>query len=391
MGYRLSKYGQEGFDVANSEVVREFLKKPENFDDFAKIYGNVYGEKKDAFDLFEQGVFTVLFRDSKQIPSSADVTNFLNKYDDGLKKFPSIRDKLVNTESLLGEVEQQGQIIAKQQDDTLASVLGKNKDKYVSVDERGIVSLNTPELTDSVRKAFVGAAGDKKSAVDRNEFLALRKIALSDKDATESFRNNVMRIVADQPNPVQFLKDNRDLVLPLYRGNSKDFKLAEDILSGVEMAALTPMRNIPATTAVPEVGAKTGIGLSSIISKLTNPILSGSTATAQIFSKVLAKQIELSKDKATKQILANPTSFRESLEKAALIKDDPKGIAKELVGAIDFSPVANFFAKAGARSGIVAIQPNGNVVVNVGGQNYEMSVDDITKENIDYIKQQQGQ
>ena len=270
-------------------------------------------------------------------------------------------------------------------------MLGKNKDKYVSVDERGIVSLNTPELTDSVRKAFVGAAGDKKSAVDRNEFLALRKIALSDKDATESFRNNVMRIVADQPNPVQFLKDNRDLVLPLYRGNSKDFKLAEDILSGVEMAALTPMRNIPATTAVPEVGAKTGIGLSSIISKLTNPILSGSTATAQIFSKVLAKQIELSKDKATKQILANPTSFRESLEKAALIKDDPKGIAKELVGAIDFSPVANFFAKAGARSGIVAIQPNGNVVVNVGGQNYEMSVDDITKENIDYIKQQQGQ
>lgn len=391
MGYRLSKYGQEGFDVANSEVVREFLKKPENFDDFAKIYGNVYGEKKDAFDLFEQGVFTVLFRDSKQIPSSADVTNFLNKYDDGLKKFPSIRDKLVNTESLLGEIEKQGQVIAKQQDDTLAAVLGKNKDKYVSVDERGIISLNTPELTDSVRKAFVGAAGEKKSAVDRNEFLALRKIALSDKDATESFRNNVMRIVADQPNPVQFLKDNRDLVLPLYRGSSKDFKLAEDILSGVEMAALTPMRSIPATTAVPEVGAKAGISLSSVVSKLTNPILSGSTATAQIFSKVLAKQIELSKDKATKQILANPTSFKDSLEKAALIKDDPKGIAKELVGAIDFSPVANFFAKAGVRSGIVAIQPNGNVVVNVGGQNYEMSVDDITKENIDYIKQQQGQ
>jgi hypothetical protein len=391
MGYRMSKYGQEGFDIANSEVVREFLKKPENLDDFIKIYGNVHGDRKDAFDLFEQGVFTVLFRDSKQIPSSEDVTRFLSRYDDGLKKFPSIRDKLLNTQSLLQEVEKQGQVIAKTQDDTLASVLGKNKDRYVSVDEQGIISLNSPELSDTIRKSFVGAAGERRSAVDRNEFLALRKIALSDKDATESFRNNVMRIVAEQPNPLDYLKANRDLILPLYRGNAKDLKFAEDVLRGVEMAALTPMRGIPVTTAVPELGAGTGIGLSQIISKLTNPILSGSTATAQVFSKVLAKQIELSKDKATREILANPMNFKQSLEKAAIIKDDPKTIAKELVGSIDFSPVSNFFAKAGLRSGIVAIQPNGNVVVNVNGQNYEMPVEEVTRENIEFIRQQQGQ
>jgi hypothetical protein len=391
MGYRLSKYGQEGFNVANSEVVREFLKKPENLDDFIKIYGGAYGDKKDAFDLFEQGVFTVLFRDSKQIPSAEDVTRFLNNYDDGLKKFPSIRDKLVNTQSLLQEIEKQSLTLTKAQDDTLASVLGKNKDKYVSVDERGIISLNAPELSDSIRKAFIGAAGERRSAVDRNEFLALRKIALTDKDATESFRNNVMRIVAEQPNPLDFLKSNRDLIMPLYRGNAKELKFAEDVLRGIEMAGVTPARGIPVTTAVPEIGAGTGIGASQIISKLTNPILSGSTATAQVFSKVLAKQIELSKDKATRQILANPMEFKQSLEKASKIKDDPKTVAKELIGAIDFSPVANFFAKAGLRSGIVAIQPNGSVVVNVNGQNYEMPIEEITKENIEFIRQQQGQ
>lgn len=390
MGYRLSRYGQEGFDVANSEVVREFLKKPENFDDFAKIYGGAYGDKKDAYDLFEKGVFTVLFRDSKQIPSSADVTNFLIKYDDGLQKFPAIREKLINTESLLGEVEKRGAEIAKQQDTVLASVLGKNKDKYVSVDEQGIISLNAPELSDAIRSAFVGAAGDKRSAVARNEFVAMRNIALKDKDAKEAFRNNIMRIVAEQPDPVQFYKANRDLILPLYRGNVKELKLAEDILSGVEMAATTRARTVPATTAVPEVGEKqAGIALSSVFSKLTNPILSGSTATAQIFGKVLSKQIELSKDKAIRNMLANPMEFKDSLEKAAKIQDDPKLIAKELIGAIDFSPVANFFAKTGLRSGIVAIQPNGNVVVNVGGQNYEMLIDDVTKENIDYLRGQQ--
>lgn len=392
MGYRLSKYGQEGFNIANSEVVRKFLEKPENLDDFIKIYGNAYGDKKDAFNLFEQGVFTTLFRDSKQIPSANDVSNFINKYDDGLQKFPSIRDKLLNTQSLLQEVEKQAQVITKSQDDTLASVLGKSKDKYVSVDENGIISLNSPELSDAIRKSFIGAAGEKRSAVDRNEFVALRKIALSDKDATISFRNNVMRIVAEQSDPLQFLKNNRDLILPLYRGNVKELKLAEDILSGVEMASTTRARTVPAGTAVPEIGEKqAGIALSSIFSKLTNPILSGSTATAQIFGKVLSKQIELSKDKATKQILANPMEFKESLEKAAKLQDDPKTVAKELIGAIDFSPVSNFFAKTGLRSGIVAIQPNGNVVVNVNGQNYEMPVEEITKENIDFIRQQQQQ
>ena len=84
-------------------------------------------------------------------------------------------------------------------------------------------------------------------------------------------------------------------------------------------------------------------------------------------------------------------NFKQSLEKAAIIKDDPKTIAKELVGSIDFSPVSNFFAKAGLRSGIVAIQPNGNVVVNVNGQNYEMPVEEVTRENIEFIRQQQGQ
>lgn len=385
MGYDLLRANQRGQAVANSEVVRKFLAKPENVDDFASIYGG----REDAYELLKDGVYTMLIKDKGDSLSSNDIKTFVSKYDEGLSKFPKLKQELLSNQSLLDGLERKALEVEKSKDSALAGVLGDRYKQFVTLGDDGIVQLKSAEFQDSINRSFLSAAnGD---AVGRRDFNSIKAIAMKNPDAAESLRNYVVNAAASQPNPVEFLKNNDGLVGNLFK-NKKDYQLALDVLSGVEMSRKTPARNVPVTSAAPELGERQfGIPASSVFSKLSNPILSGSTAAAQIFSKFLGKQIEEYKDVAYRAILTDPSGFKAALEKTGQITD-PKQIGIEAIKSIDLSPLNTYLAKKGIKAGFVALQPNGEVVVDVNGRKFVMPIEEATRENIEDIRRQiQGQ
>lgn len=382
MGYDLLRANQRGQIVANSEVVKKFLEKPENLDDFSLIYGG----REDAYDLLRNGVYTTLLQGKGDSLSAKDIKEFVNKYDEGLSKFPKLKQELNTNQTLLDGLEQKALEVEKSKDNILAGVLGNNYKGFIQLGDDGIVSLKTAEFQDSINKSLFGAAAG--NAVDRREFNRIKGLALKDPEATDSLRNYVINAAAAQPNPVEFLKANDGLVGSLFKNNREDYQNALNILRGIEMSRVTPARGVPVTSAVPELGEKQlGIPLSSIWSKISNPILSASTATAQIFSKFLGKQIEENKDAVYKAILSNPSGFKNALEKTQEITD-PKQLGLEALKAIDLSPLSTFFAAKGLKTGFVALQPNGEVVVNIDGTNVLLPIEDTTKEVIEDLRMQ---
>lgn len=382
MGLALLRSNQLGQKIANSEVVKNFLAKPENLDDFAKIYGG----REDAYNLLKDGVYTSLIREGGDSLTSSNIQSFLKKYDEGLSKFPALKNELKNKQSFLTGLETQALEIEKQKNNALAGVLGEQYSNLVKLGDDGIVSLKVEEFQDSLNRMIASATTGQ--AVGAREFNRIKGMALKDPDATESLRNYVVNFAANQPNPTEFLRANDNLVGSLFKADRKDYKDAMDILRGIEMSRITPARGVPVTSAVPEIGEKQlGIPVSSIFSKISNPILSGTTATAQIFSKFLGKQIEQNKDVVYKAILSNPSGFKDALEKTQKITSSTE-LAKDLIKAIDLSPISTFFAKKGLKTGFVALQPSGDVVIDIDGNNVALPVEDATKENIEFLREQ---
>jgi hypothetical protein len=382
MGYELLRANQRGQVLANSEVVRKFMAKPENLDDFSRIYGG----REDAYDLLKDGVYTMLIKDKGDTPSASDIQAFVSKYDEGLSKFPALKNELLNNQTVLSGLEKKALEVEKSKDNILAGVLGDNYKQFIKLGDDGIVNLKGEEFQDSINRALISATnGD---AVGKREFNKIKGLALKDPDATDALRNYVVNTAAAQPNPVDFLKQNDVLVGALFKGNKKDYNNALDILRGIEISRVTPTRGVPVTSATPELGERAlGLPVSSIFSKISNPILSGSTATAQIFSKFIGKQIEENKDIAYRAIISDPSGFKKALEKTGEIKD-PKQLGIEALKAIDLSPLNAYFAKKGLKSSFVALQPNGEVVVDIDGNNIVMPIDEATKENLDDIRRQ---
>lgn len=382
MGYDLLNANRRGQVVANSEVVRKFLEKPENLDDFSSIYGG----REDAYELLKDGVYTMLIRDKGDSLSAKDVKAFVDKYDEGLSKFPKLKQELSSRQSLLEGLELKAQEVEKSKDNILAGVLGDNYRQFISLGDDGIVALKSAEFQDSINKSLLSAASG--NAVGARDFNRIKGLALKDPEATDSLRNYVINAAAQQPNPVDFLKANDNLVGALFKNNREDYQNALTILRGIEMSRVTPARGVPVTSATPEIGERQlGIPISGIFSKVTNPILSASTATAQVFSKFLGKQIEENKDAVYKAILSNPSGFKAALEKSTEISD-PKQLGIEALKAIDLSPLSTFFAQKGLKTGFVALQPNGEVVVDIDGTNVLLPIEDATKEVIEDLRMQ---
>jgi len=382
MGYDLLRSNQRGQTLANSEVVRKFLAKPENLDDFSAIYGG----REDAYNLLKDGVYTMLIRDKGDSLSANDIKAFVDKYDEGLSKFPNLKQELTSKQTLLDGLERKALEVEKSKNNILAGVLGDSYSKFITLGDDGIVSLKSAEFQDSINQSLLAAASG--NAVGAREFNRIKSLALKDPEATDSLRNYVINAAAQQPNPVDFLKANDNLVGALFKSNREDYQNALTILKGIEMSRVTPARGVPVTSASPELGERQlGIPLSGIFSKVTNPILSASTATAQIFSKFLGKQIEENKDAVYKAVLSNPSGFKAALEKSGEISD-PKQLGIETLKAIDLSPLSTFFAAKGLKTGFVALQPNGEVVVNIDGTNVLLPIEDATKDVIDDLRMQ---
>lgn len=382
MGYDLLGANQRGQKLANSAVVRRFMEKPENLDDFARIYGG----REDAYSLLKDGVYTMLLRDKGDTVSAKDIQAFVNKYDEGLSKFPNLKNEFLSTEKVMSALETQALQIEKSKENALAGVLGDRYESLLKLGDDGIVALKAEEFQDTINNAVLSAAGG--NAVGIREFNRIKGLAAKDSDAIGALRNYVVNLAAQQPNPTEFLRANDNLFGSLFKQDRKDYMDAMDILRGIEMAKRTPARGVPVTSAVPEIGEKQlGLPASSIFSKITNPILSASTATAQIFSKLLGTMVEQNKDVVYKAILSNPFGFKQALEKTTEI-GDVKKLAKDVVKEIDLTPLSTFFAAKGLKTGFVALQPNGEVVIDIDGNNVALPIEEVTKENIELLRSQ---